>query len=253
MNSKRILLAALLALSLGLPPRLGFPQSAAPKPPDDCRVPEELIQDDPRLPLTAARLKSDQPLTIVVIGGSSTVGEAAGSAAAAYPHQLEEALHRLYPKASIAVINKGEKRQTAKQMIDRFARDVLPAKPALVIWEVGIIDAVNGTDLDAFAAALQDGLAELRQKDIEVMLIDMQYSPATASVINFGPYLDTLRQTADLTDTYVFRRYDVMEYWSDTGVFQLTDVPRNRSPKLAARIYECVGERLAEAIAYATQ
>src|SRR5262249_42498381 len=147
----------------------------------------------------------------------------------------------------------GMARQSAEQMLARFERDVFAEKPALVLWEVGVTDATRGTDLDAFAATLAAGLSELHQRGIEAMLIDMQYSPDTTSVINFQPYLDALHEAGDLADAYVFRRYEIMKYWSDQGVFSYTDVPKPERPALAAKVYACLGERLAEAIAYATR
>ena len=56
-----------------------------------------------------------------------------------------------------------------------------------------------------------------------------------------------------LTQTYVFRRYDIMKYWSDNGVFQFTDVPTGERRALAARVYACLGARLADAIGYASR
>ena len=56
------------------------------------------------------------------------------------------------------------------------------------------------------------------------MLIDMQYNSGTASVINFEPYLDALHRAADLHDVYLFRRFDIMRYWSDEGMFDIVDV-----------------------------
>ena len=85
------------------------------------------------------------------------------------------------------------------------------------------------------------------------MLIDMQYSPDTTSVINFQPYLDGLHKVGDLTNAYVFHRYDIMKYWSDAGVFRFTDVPKADRPELATKVYACLGERLADAIAYAAR
>ncbi len=229
-----------------------LPLSAAAQsiPSAGCDAPMELVQDDSQLPQVAERLKSKQAVVVVAVGGSSTVGRAAGGGDAAYPHQLELALQRRYPGVAIAVLNKGGARETADQMAARLERDALGQNPALVLWEVGITDAVRGTNLDDFAATLQGGIAQLHEHRIDVMLIDMQYSPDTASVINFQPYLDGLHQVGDLTDAYVFRRYDIMKYWSDAGVFNFTDVPEGERRKLAARVYACLGERLADAIAY---
>jgi acyl-CoA thioesterase-1 len=216
-----------------------------------CDAPAELVQDDPQFPQLAERLKAKQSVVVVVIGGSSTTGRAAGGGDAAYPHQLELALQHRYPGVAITVLNKGVAGETADQMAARMERDVLAEMPALVLWEVGIADAVRATNLDEFTASLQAGVTQLHEHWIDAMLIDMQYSPDTTSVINFQPYLDGLHHIGDLTGAYVFRRYDIMKYWSDAGVFNFTDVPKSERRELASKVYACLGERLADAIAYA--
>ena len=220
---------------------------------DACAVPDELTQDEPALPKTAARLKAKEPLVIAVIGGSSTAGMGAGGGDLAYPHQLELALEKHFPDVPITVLNKGMPRQVAQQMRDRFEPDLQDTGATLVLWEVGITDATRETDRDEFADTLQQGITWLHEHDMEVMLIDMQFSPDTTTVINFDPYLDRLHEAGSLSQTYVFHRYDIMKYWSENGVFNFTDVPVGERRALAAKVYTCIGARLADAIAYAAR
>ena len=247
---RAILAAGSIAIWLGAP---AHPAGATGTVAAQCAAEPGLIQDDAVFPLLSQRLNKKEPVTIVVIGGSSTVGSAAGGGDAAYPHQLELVLRSRYPGVTINVLNRGAVRETAAQMEARLERDVLAAKPNLVIWEVGVTDAVRGSELDAFAAAIQSGIARLQQANIEVMLMDMQYSPDTETVTNFGPYLDAVHQAGDMAGVYVFQRYAIMKHWSDVGSFQFSGVQKEDRPKLATKVYECLGERLADAIAYATR
>ena len=109
-----------------------------------CDVPSELSRVGVTLPHLSERLREDSPVKIVVIGGASTTGAAAGSPDLAYPHRLQEILDRWYPKAPITVVNKGVPRQTAQQVLERFPSDVIAEDPVLVIWETGTTDAVRG-------------------------------------------------------------------------------------------------------------
>ncbi|HUK58877.1 MAG TPA: GDSL-type esterase/lipase family protein [Stellaceae bacterium] len=221
-------------------------QAAGPR----CALPAEIIAGDgSKLTLTGQRLKAKAPLTIVAIGGASTAGTAAGDGNEfGYPHELELALGRRHPGVAIHVVNMGVPRQTTEDMIARFDKDVVPANPTLVIWETGTVDAVRETDVDAFAAAVQDGIAALRQHNYDIMLVDMQYNPSTGSVIDFGPYLEALQHSADLADVSLFRRYEAMRYWSENGVFNFVDVPKDARVALARDVYRCLGETMAEAI-----
>lgn len=215
-----------------------------------CDVPSELIEDEPRLPALAQSFKERQPVTIVVIGGASTAGTAPDNA---YPHFLEGALRHRHPDVPITVINRGIAGQTTEQMAARFAKDVYAHQPNLVIWETGTVDAVRGEDVDAFADALTNGIAAVQEHKSEIMLMDMQYNPSTVSVINFQPYLDALHQTATLQDVYMFQRFDMMKYWNEAAVFDFTNVPREKRASLAREFYECLGERLADAIDFAAR
>lgn len=224
--------------------------AASAQPAIKCDAAPELIEEGQQFPAIAQHLRKNLPITIVVIGGASTAGTSPGNS---YPHFLEAALRRHHPGIAINVINRGVAGQTTAQMEARFAKDVYPNRPILVIWETGTVDAVRGQAVDVFADALSDGVAELKRRNFEVILMDMQYNPATVSVIDFEPYLNALRQTAAFQDVYMFPRYDLMKYWSDAGIFDLIEVPPARSTALAKDIYECLGERLADAIDLGTR
>jgi len=221
---------------------------AARAEPEDCPTPPEMTDADIKLPLVGERLRAHQPLSVVAIGGASTMGKAAGSPDLSYPHRLGEDLAKAFPESRITVANKGVPRQTAKDMFRRFETDVFPADPALVIWEVGIYDAVQSTDVEDFAGTLKDGLDALKNRAIDTMFVDMQFSPNSATVINFDAYLKTLHRAGDLADVYVFPRFEMMRYWSEQNVFNFDDVPDADRRKLAARVYDCLGRKMAEVI-----
>ena len=225
-----------------------LPSWAARAGTDPCDVPDELMQVDEKLPHLAERLHAGQPLRIVAIGGASTTGSAAGSSDLAYPHRLQEILARWYPTTSVTVVNRGVPRQTARQMLDRFPTDVLPEDPVLVIWETGTTDAVRGVDVDDFAAALQAGIDELEAHGIDVMLVDMQFSHSTMAVIDFERYLNTLHRVGDVNDVNVFPRFEMMRYWSEQNVFNFDGVAKDERAGLAAKVYECIAGKLADAI-----
>lgn len=230
------------------------PVARADDPPrhPSCEVPAELMDDDVRLPALAEQVHAKHPITIVVIGGASTAGLASGEAEGdSYPRRLQTVMRQRHPDLPITVLNKGVARDTTQEMFNRFARDVFAFAPNLVIWETGTFDATRSIDVDVFAGALEAGLADLREHKLETMLIDMQYSRSTASVINFSPYLDAMEHTADVEGAYLFRRFEMMKYWSESGVFNFIDVPREHRAQLASEVYECLAERLADAIEHA--
>ena len=218
-----------------------------------CDVPAELIRVEATLPHLSERLRAKNPVKIVAIGGASTTGAAAGSTDLAYPHRLQEILDRWYPDVPITVVNKGVPRQTAQQMLERFPSDVLAEDPILVIWETGTTDAVRGVEIDDFAAALQGGIDQLKTRSIDIVLIDMQFSRSTVTVIDFERYLSTLHRVGEVNELYVFPRFEMMRYWSEQNVFNFDGVAKDARASLAASVYECIGRNLADAIRLALQ
>jgi acyl-CoA thioesterase I len=213
-----------------------------------CEVPPELLEISVKLPHLAARLHAGEAVNIVAIGGASTNGAAAGAPDLAYPHRLQLALAAFYPDLPISVVNKGVPRQTTQQMVERFPTDVIAENPILVVWEAGISDAVRGVEIDDLAAALQAGLDEVKNRAIDIILVDMQFSRRASTVIDFEQYLDTIHRIGDLNGVYVFPRFAMMRYWSEQNMFNVDEVAAEERARLAAKIYECIGRTLAQIV-----
>ncbi len=247
MNRRSLLgLAGVALLNLAAP---ASGRADAPQ----CAVPPELSEIAVKLPHLAERLRKRQPLNIVAIGGASTRGAAAGAADLAYPHRLQLALSDLYPDAPITVVNKGVPRQSAQQMVGRFPTDVIAEDPILVIWEAGITDAVRGIEIDDLVNALQAGIDEVKSRPIDILLVDMQFSRRTSTVINFEQYLEAVHRVGDLNGVYVFPRFAMMRYWSEQNMFNFDEVADDERARLAAKVYDCIGKKLADAIRTAVE
>jgi hypothetical protein len=87
---RRSWLAGILVLGLAVPASGRAEQNP-------CEVPADLLEVSVKLPHLAARLRDKEPVTIVVIGGGSTKGAAAGAPDLAYPQRLQVALAAFYP------------------------------------------------------------------------------------------------------------------------------------------------------------
>ncbi|MBI3330185.1 MAG: SGNH/GDSL hydrolase family protein [Nitrospinae bacterium] len=213
----------------------------------DCPVPPSLYNSEPTLPKTAAALASGHTVSIVAIGGASTVGIAAGSPELAWPARLATALTSRFPAAFVAVDNRAVARQTAQEMASRLDREVIGLRPTLVIWETGTADAVHGTEIDAFRQTIQAGIDRLRASGAEVMLMDMQFSRRTHTVvINFDRYQSVLREVTDANEVPLFRRYDIMHHWAESRVFDLMTGDQEKLRRIASRLYDCIGRAVAD-------
>jgi acyl-CoA thioesterase I len=214
-------------------------------PVPDCIVPPDVFAEIPSTVSTRVLIAKRAPVSIIVIGGMSTLGAAAGGLEFAWPNRLAEALAARHPGTTINVFNKAQPNNTAEMMLSRFEKEILPANPALVIWETGTRDAVNGVDLDAFRETLQQGIDQLHERNIEVVLMDSQFSSRTQMIVNFSRYADTMRDVASANNIGVFPRHDIMRIWAEEGVFDFEVNERNAVLGLARRLYDCIGQAVA--------
>lgn len=222
--------------------------NAAIRPADTCSVPPELVATNLPLRHARAQFKAKKTIRIVAFGTSSTAGTGAANRAEAYPAKLQEELSRLIPGAKIVVINQGIGGQSSRQMVDRIEDDVVALEPSLVIWQTGTVDTVNNVDVEEFGNALSQGIDILHKEDIDVVLMNMQYSRRMELLLNYDPYDDMMSARAAQSDVTVFDRLGIMKYWAYNGHFDYDNVPRNDRRKLAAQVHGCLGRLLAEMI-----
>ena len=214
----------------------------------ECPVPERFYEFEPLVTKTAKALAGRREVVIVVLGGASTMGVAAGGLEFAWPARLASALAERFPSKRVKVINLAVGRQTAKRAVERLEHDVLPLKPTLVIWETGTMEAVRGTDVDEFRQTMQTGIDKLRAAGADVLLMNMQFSRASDAVIHFEPYLAAMRQLADINDVPLFRRHAIMRHWAESGALDLRTGEGEKGRELAANLYDCIGRAMADLV-----
>ena len=247
---RRCAFAALLMAMTG--GAVAAPSSGA-TPADQCHVPDETALIDASLPRLARRLAGREPVTVVVIGSGSAAGSGTTGRTAAFPQRLETLLTKAYPRAAIRFVVLARTGQTAPEMRARFPREVLPSKPALVIWQTGVADVTNGVSVTDFESSLEHGIAELQGKGSDVLLMDGQFSPRASLMINTDAYRDAVRWNARRYDLPLFKRYDTMQYWWNNGVFDLDAQDKSGQVDTADRIHGCVAMLLMRAIAHGVE
>jgi len=170
------------------------------------------------LPHVAARLAQHRPLTIIAFGSSSTEGVGATTPAHAYPARLQADLTALVPAGEmVTVINRGIGGEDADDMMIRLARDVVPAKPDLVIWQTGTNDPLRKLPLDRFIAETRAGILQMRLAGIDVVLMEPQDCRLMRATPGAFAYLDAVRQIGADLGVPVVRRYDMIHRWLADG------------------------------------
>jgi len=220
--------------------------AAAATPAEECDVPDSLIATETDLTRVAAEIKDHHRLTISVVGSGSSVLAGPDGPRFAYPAQLEVALKERLPGNDIKVTAHIQSRQTTAEMVGALPKILSENHPALLIWQVGTVDAMRGVEPEDFRTSLDQGLDAIAAAGADPIMMNMQYSPRTESMLNISAYADVMRWVAEQRAVVLFDRLGIMHYWSDAGVFDLYSA--TNSYAMARHVHECIGRALASQI-----
>jgi len=220
-------------------------------PPPACRAPVSVTRLDRPLLHVMRRLATGAPITVVAIGSSSTAGAGASSIDANYPSQLAIDLREQFPGHDITVLNRGINGEETDNMMARFAADVIAAQPTLVIWQVGTNSVLRDRSLDKHAQLLRDGIEQLKAINADVMLMDMQYTPAVLAKSEVDGMEDQIELAAKAENVDLFERFAVMRNWSEVQHISFDTFTAPDHLHMNDWGYGCVAKLLAGAIAEA--
>jgi acyl-CoA thioesterase I len=212
-----------------------------------CPTPGAFVIPRDELPRTAAAV-GRQSLTILALGGSATLGQAAHGAAYTYPARLEARLGAALPGVSVRVVVLASPRHSDSGFDSKLATELALQHPALVIWGPGASSAAAGGDLDTFSDRLSATLAQIHDANADTILMTLQYAPSLARLLNLEPYRTAVVLSGAAADVAVFDRYELMRFWSDSGFMDL-DVTNSKDRVFVARkLYDCMAEILTRGI-----
>jgi lysophospholipase L1-like esterase len=205
------------------------------------------------LPNVARKLAANQPVTIVAFGSSSTVGFGATSPMFSYPYRLADQLRRKFPAADITVLNRGIGGEDTPQMMERLKVAVIDAKPDLVIWQLGTNTVIRGDDAEVARteALLSDGIDRLKATGADIVLIDPQYVPATASKEKqdkTNKMVNLLGNMAQAKQIARFPRFAVMRKWHDDQKLSFDEFVIHDGLHLNDWGYACFAQLLGDTI-----
>jgi hypothetical protein len=235
---KAYLAAALIAWAL-----IGT-AAAAERP--SCAVPDSLLLSESQLKRVFGAVTKKRELVIAVIGTGSSVLSGPDGPRLAYPARVKAILGERLSGVSVRIVTLLKGRQTGGDLTRSMAKLLADEKPDLVIWQTGTIDAMRRIDPDVFKTALDEGVEQLHEHGADVILMNMQYSPRTESMIAIAPYVDVMRLVAQQHEVPLFDRLGIMRHWSESGAFDLYAAGKDNA--LAQRVHDCIGRAIATLI-----
>jgi hypothetical protein len=218
---------------------------AAP-PAEECDVPQSFVESELDLPRALTEIKDKHRLDISVIGTGSSGLAGSEGARYAYPVRLNEALKARLSGFDIKVTAHVQPKQTTAAMVTGMGKILSDDKPVLVIWQTGTADALSGVEPEDFRTSLDQGVEQIQNSDADVILMNMQFSPRTESMLDVSAYADVMRVVAQQRNALLFDRLALMHYWNDEGTFDLYTATKKYD--MARRVHDCIGRALASQI-----
>ncbi len=167
-----------------------------------------------------------------------------------YPSRLERELKDRYPGAEIRVINHGIGGQDVGEELIRLDRDVLAEHPDLVIWQLGTNAVLRRDDLTADEQLIRRGVALLKEKAIDIILMDLQYAPRVLERRASAEMEQVIAETARHAHVGLFRRFEIMKEWDKTHQLAPAAMIGPDGLHMTDASYNCLANQLAEALSW---
>lgn len=216
-----------------------------------CNKARHLAGAEKPLPNLHNKIITGAPIRIVAIGSSSTEGTPDDQKSEIYPAVLARYLSRevLTP---VEVVNKGKGGETIPLMLARLERDVVAAKPDLVVWQLGVNDVLQMDGVEAALADMRVALQRLRQLNLPVVLVDLQVSPMVDGDRDTPRMQAAIAEAARAEGVMQFNRYEIMKSLLATHEAELAELVRADGLHMTSLGHFCTGSLLAKQIAGAS-
>jgi hypothetical protein len=244
-----------ISLMIGLGVLLAVPPGAraADEAPAACPVPSDLALTHLSLPVAKAEVAAHKRLVILVIGGAASAGTPAHGRGFTYPTRLETHLRDKLPDVEISVVMRAAARRTARVTVDRLPVDLQESGAQLVIWGAGAMEAGQRVDVRTLASELDAGIDTVAAAHADLLLMDLQYAPNVARLVDLTAYRDITKSTGVAHGVPVFDRYELMHVWNDNGTLNLDATDPKERVAVARRLFDCLADTLADGIAAAVR
>jgi lysophospholipase L1-like esterase len=211
-----------------------------------CEVPDSFLSSETDLTRVTKEIKDSHRLDISVIGTGSSALPGSDGARYAYPARLEDVLKQRLTGIDVKVTAHVQSRATTADMSSGLEKVLTDDKPALVIWQTGTADALSGIEPEDFRSSLDDGVETIQTAGTDVILMNMQYSPRTESMLDVSTYADVMRWVAQQRGALLFDRLGIMRAWNDDGTFDLYAATKKYD--MARSVHDCISRALASQI-----
>ena len=207
-----------------------------------CRIPGDLLYKFAPLQHVRSAVEQKHRLTVLALGPTSASAVGLGTGLAPFPVRLEHELEKALPGVDVIVEPRSLPGEITAQASTSIKNVVSEVEPELIVWQVGISDALAQADVAAFSDALAEVLTFLHVHRIDVVLVEPPYTAALASDDHFKNIVTAINDQAREHQVVLVRRSAGMHYLSEQ---QKTEWSRFGLQSMA---YHCTAEHVADAV-----
>ena len=246
----RVLMAACLVASvLASPARAASLDdgSAVEAQMETCPAGRSMLKQQAKLKDFAKRVAERAHLKILAIGSSSTYGIGATSPQYAYPVRFAEELTQRF-RTKVEVINAGVNGETADATMARLEERVAAERFDLVIWQVGTNDAMKGGDEEGFSKFLKRGIALVKSRKMDLVLLDQQFFPTMKDPVRYERFVKLIEIAGEEETVPVLSRYRLMKFWGERTPQDLRSMLATDGFHMSDRGYFCLANAMGRAM-----
>ncbi len=193
---------------------LPVPAPAAAEPGEsslspECRVPGSKLYTIAKLKAVKTALREHRAIHVMALGPAASPGLGLSTP---YPVRLESELTKSFPGVDVDVEGRTISGEIAGGATDRLRAVVAEVQPDLVVWQVGANDALARVDLEGFARSLDETIAWVASHEIDLVLVDPQYTASLADDAYYGQFVQTVRDAAARAKVPLVQRYEATRY-----------------------------------------
>lgn len=211
--------------------------------PKACAVPNGAIATDNALPNVAKALKERKKIVILAMGTGSVISRGAGGT----PFDVvEKLIEETFRGVDVEIVNRGVSGELAADAFERIKMEVALSGADLVLWQLGMADAMARLPVDEFKSTLDGAITWLQEHKVDVILVGLRYAKGLAR----DPHYQSVRKA--IGDVGAHRK--VMRIGRYAAEETLAKIRQNEGVELSDveatdASYACMAEYLARAIA----
>ena len=181
-----------------------------------CAVPPHEIAAPAPLPTTVTKLQAGKKLRILAMGNAAVQSPDRKAGRSSDSSQFASLLGKVLKDVKIDVINRGVSGETVATSAQRLLSEAALTRPDLVLWQLGTSEAVLRVPVEQFVDTVRNTVRKLRDNNIDVVLVGLQYTPQFARDEHYFAMRKALHELAVSEQLVHVRRYHVMEFIART-------------------------------------